>query len=416
MNMKNNFCFGSADILLPREISDKAFAARYAVIACDQFTSEPEYWEKVEKIVRGAPSTLRLILPEAYLGASDEGRLPQIAEKMREYEKNLFDCYPDALIYVRRTVTGGRIRRGIVGKIDLTAYDYAVGSASPVRATEGTVLSRIPPRVAVRRAATLEAPHIMLLMDDKEKRVIESLDDKIADLPKLYDFDLMQNGGHIEGYLVRGKQKDDLLAEMTEVCENSGSTIQFAVGDGNHSLASAKARFEEIRCELGDAAAMEHPLRYALCEVVNLHEDALVFEPIYRIATVNAPQDFLKELAVYGASCGAGTQSVHWVYGGEEGDVSLGGGTHALTVGTLQNFLDKYKEAHPETEIDYIHGENSLRKLSKRENTVGFLFEGMRKEELFSAVEQDGALPRKTFSMGEATDKRYYIECRKIEK
>ena len=414
--MNCNFCFGGADILLPRQISDQEFARRYAVIACDQFTSEPAYWEKTEEIVGTSPSTLRLILPEAYLGSSSENKLAQIADRMKEYERDLFDVYTDSLVYVRRTVTGGKIRRGIVGKIDLMAYDYQVGTNAPVRATEGTVLSRIPPRVAVRRAATIESPHIMLLLDDKEQRVIESLDAEIADLRKLYDFDLMQNGGHIEGYLLNASRKESVLSAMQALVMHNNSSIQFAVGDGNHSLASAKARFEEIRKEYGDAVAMEHPLRYALCEVVNLHEDALVFEPIYRILTVSAPKELLRELQAYGSACGRGDQHVHWVIGAEEGEISLGAGTHPLTVGSLQNFLDAYKEKHPKTEIDYIHGETSLRTLAKRKNTVGFLFDGMKKEELFSTVECSGVLPRKTFSMGEAVDKRYYIECRKIEK
>ena len=406
-----NMIFQAADILLPKDIQNPEKAKKWAVIACDQFTSEAAYWEETAAVVGDCPSTLRMILPEVYLEKRNEDTLASIASCMREYRKSVLQVYPNAMVYVRRTIGNGKVRCGIVGKIDLEAYDYTLGSVSPVRATEGTVLERIPPRVDVRRAATLEAPHVMLLIDDAKKKVIEPLAD--SSMQKLYDFDLMQNGGHIEGYLLTEDMQNAVLERLANLFLQNGSCLQYAVGDGNHSLASAKARYEELKAQIGDAAK-DHPLRYALCEIVNLHDAALVFEPIYRLVKTKDTAALLNALIEYGEKCGEGTQEVICLCGGKRMRVSLGAGTHTLTVGTLQMFLDAYKKQHPQTEIDYIHGLESIEKLSAKEDSIGFVFTGMQKEELFSAVEHDGALPRKTFSMGEATEKRYYIECRSI--
>lgn len=403
--------FQAADILLPKFIQNAEQARKWAVVACDQFTSEPAYWEKAETLVGEASSTLRMILPEAFLSEQNENTLPAIAEKMQKYRAEELVMYPDAMIYVRRRIGNGFVRCGIVGKIDLEAYDYSPGAQTPVRATEGTVLERIPPRVAVRRAATLELPHIMLLIDDPKRTVIEPLAN--APLKKLYDFDLMLGGGSVVGYLLSGEQQAAVSESLSALFAKRPSCLQYAVGDGNHSLASAKARYEELKEKIG-AAAMSHPLRYALCEVVNLHDDALVFEPIYRLVKTKDRAALLASLRTFGESCGTGEQRVTCLYDGKREEITLGEGTHTLTVGTLQKFLDAYKKAHPAIEIDYIHGLDSIERLSRDGDSIGFLFEGMHKDALFSAVERDGALPRKTFSMGEATEKRYYIECRDI--
>ena len=408
-----NEIFSAADILLPSFVQDKEAMERWAVIACDQFTSEPEYWERAEKLVGAAPGTLHMILPEAYLSERAGNRLPGIGACMRQYADSVLDTYRDSMVYVRRTIGGGRVRCGIVGKIDLEEYEYTVGSVSAVRATEGTVLERIPPRVAVRRAATLELPHIMLLVDDPEGKVFEPFVKDAACMKCLYDFDLMLGGGHIEGYLIEKPQQEKVKENLSAVFSASNRNIRFAVGDGNHSLASAKALYEELKLSIGEKAK-SHPLRYALCEVVNLHDAALVFEPIYRLVRTDNKETLLDALASYGKQCGKGAQSVTCMYNGKKVNIPLGGGTHSLTVGTLQNFLDAYKKEHSEIEIDYIHGLDSIEKLSAEENAIGFVFDGMRKEDLFDAVERDGALPRKTFSMGEACEKRYYMECRSI--
>ncbi len=411
--MENTVCFGSADILLPRFIGDPEKGERWAVIACDQHTSEPAYWEAVKNRVGKQPSTLHMILPEAFLSKMNAQTLSDIAKAMHSYEQNVLQEYSDAMIYVRRTVRSGLVRHGIVGAVDLEAYEYRPGAGSPVRATEGTVLERIPPRVAVRRAATLELPHVMLLIDDRNHAVIEPLDAQCGDYERLYSFDLMEGGGHIEGYLLPSNARQSLTKRMQKLFAASGSSIRFAVGDGNHSLASAKARYEELKEEIGDAA-LSHPLRYALCEVVNLHDAALTFEPIFRLVRTAEPKQLLAALEAFGRKCGDGGQSVRCIFDGGEREISLGAGTHSLTVGTLQDFLDRYHAKHPEIEIDYIHGADALQKLAEEKDSIGFLFDGMDKEALFGAVEQNGALPRKTFSMGEACDKRYYIECRKI--
>ena len=400
--------FTPADILLPKRIGDSEYAKKWAVIACDQFTAESDYWQNVENEVGASQSALRIILPEVYL-SEKEKRFEAIAQKMAEYKTNVFAEYKNSMIFVRRH-TNGKIRHGIVGKIDLEQYDYSVGSNTPVRATEGTVLERIPPRVAVRRNAVIESPHIMLLIDDADRSIIEPLDHAVSQMEKLYDFDLMLGGGKVEGYLLTETIIEDVLKKISELFNKNDNSIKFAVGDGNHSLASAKARYEELKEKIGEEKAKKHPLRYALCEVVNLHDDALEFEPIYRIVKTKNKYELLNKIRTAATEYGDGTQCVDCLFDGKTERIMLGGGTHMLTVGTLQNLLDSQENI----EIDYIHGIDSITKLSEEADCVGFVFDGMKKEELFAAVERDGALPRKTFSMGEARDKRYYIECRDI--
>ena len=400
--------FTSADILLPKRIGETEFAKKWAVIACDQFTAEIDYWQSVEKEVGTAQSALRIILPEVYL-SKKEKRFDAIAQKMAEYKVNVFAEYKNSMIFVRRQINN-KIRHGIVGKIDLEQYDYSTDSKTPVRATEGTVLERIPPRVAVRRNAVIESPHVMLLIDDADQGIIEPLDAAVSKMKKIYDFELMLGGGNVEGYLLPDDTVAEVLEKINKLFDQSNNSIKFAVGDGNHSLASAKARYEELKEKIGEEKAKKHPLRYALCEVVNLHDSALEFEPIYRIVKTKNKHKLLDNLRTAAVEYGNGTQHVDCLFDGKKERISLGAGTHMLTVGTLQKFLDSQESI----EIDYIHGIDSITKLSDDEDCIGFVFEGMKKEELFAAVERDGALPRKTFSMGEARDKRYYIECRDI--
>ena len=407
--MKN--IFSAADILLPDFINESSKAGKWGVVACDQYTSEPEYWDKVYGFVGDAPSALHMILPEVFLAEDCSNRLKNISEHMREYQTSILKNYPNSLILVKRTVSNGKVRVGLIGKVDLEEYDYCVGSNSAIRATEGTVLERIPPRVAVRRNATVELPHIMLLINDLSKSIIESISCNTSCYEKLYDFNLLF-GGHVEGYLLTKEAENKVMADLEALF--SDSKIALAVGDGNHSLASAKARYEEVKAEIGSEKAKSHPLRYALCEVVNLHDESLEFEPIYRLVKTQNASKLLSHLKMYAEKCGDGDQFVECVYGTEKCVVSLGSGTHTLTVGTLQRFLDDYNSNVEAIEIDYIHGLDSINKLAMAENAVGFIFDGMKKEALFESVEKDGALPRKTFSMGEAQDKRFYIECRKI--
>ena len=414
--------FASANILLPD--FNKIYGGRWAAVACDQYTSEPQYWEGAAEVVGDSPSTLKIILPEVYLSETEE-RVPRINAEMEKYLKEVLVSHPDSMIYLERTQRDGVVRRGIVGLIDLEDYDYSRGSESLIRATEGTVLSRIPPRVKIRRDAPIELPHVMLLVDDPEKTVIEPLMGK-GELDVAYDFDLMCGGGHVKGFFLpeteQGRINEALANLITpekmaeRYGENSFAPLLFAVGDGNHSLATAKACYTELKEKLGEEAKRS-PARYALCEVVNLHDDALQFEPIYRVVFNVDPIDVINELRKYAETLkgDAPAQKLTMVSRIFDSEYEIPHPEAQLTVGTLQNFLDRYVEAHPEAEVDYIHGEESLISLARGENALGFIFDGMEKSQLFKTVLCDGALPRKTFSMGHAHDKRYYLECRGIK-
>lgn len=409
--------FGAADICLPKKGINME---KWSVVACDQFTSEPEYWKETEEIVEDAPSTLKMILPEVYLdGEDEEERLQKIGETMKTYlEEGILEEYPNAMIYVRRTDSTGKVREGIVGCIDLEQYDYHKGSHSPVRATEATVEERIPARIRVRENALLELPHIMILIDDKEKNVVEPCEAVAKAGEPLYDFSLMQKGGRLQGYLLGQEEQARIMSALDQLSSGEGDLV-FAMGDGNHSLASAKAFYERMKKQLPPAEYLRHPARYALAEIVNLHSPALEFEAIHRIVTEVDVQSFLEEmtknlgLVDVGETDRPEEQQMIMVRQGKKSRVAITRPTSKLTVGSLQNFLDEYQKDHP-VKMDYIHGEETVLQLSMEENSMGFLLPQMRKEELFPTVMADGALPRKTFSMGHAQDKRYYTECRKI--
>ena len=419
----NDSGFRSADILLPdfQQIDGSC----WSVVACDQFTSEREYWERAEALVGNTPSTLRLILPEAYLTESAV-RVPLINETMRTYLADVLQSHPDAMIYLERTQSDGTVRRGIIGKVDLELYDYHKGSQSAIRATEGTVLERIPPRVAIRRNAVLELPHVMLLIDDPKRTVIEPITARAATLSTAYDFDLMLGGGHVCGRWLSKADQTAIEAALTalvtpdQLAERYGdrtlAPLLFAVGDGNHSLASAKEAYNEVKAQIGEEAALQHPSRYALVEIVNLHDEALSFQPIYRVVFGVEPKALLEDLSAYAETLRGDmpAQTVEYIGAELNGTLTFSRPVKQLTVGTLQDFLDAYVKSHPEAEVDYIHGENSVKTLSNRPDAVGFLFDGMGKDQLFRTVIYDGALPRKTFSMGHAEDKRYYLEARVI--
>ena len=419
-----NIGFESADILLPD--FTKVDGTRWAVVACDQYTSEPQYWESAKEIVGNAPSTLSMILPEVYLKET-EARVPLINQQMKKHLKTILVSHPNTMIALERVQSDGAVRKGLIGAVDLEQYDYNKGSDSLIRATEGTVLERIPPRVAIRREAPLELPHIMLLIDDHDHTVIEPLLTECRATSPLYDFDLMLDGGHVCAYALTPRQqalaKEALADLITPAAQKERygngnlAPLLFAVGDGNHSLASAKAAYEEVKAAIGEEAAKNHPARYALAEIVNLHDSALKFEPIYRVVFHCNPRKILDSLNAYLATLHgeAQAQTIRCITNTKEEDITVARPVQQLTVGTLQAFLDEYIKIHPEIVVDYIHGEDSLRSLVTDNTTVGFLFDGMRKDELFRTVIYDGALPRKTFSMGHAPDKRYYLECRKIK-
>ena len=418
--------FRPADILLPKDCE----YSKWSVVACDQYTSQPEYWQRVEEYVGRSPSTLRLILPESCLeGPNVETDIMEINNTMSRYlREGRFVEHPGALFYVERTLDNGKVRRGLMGMVDLEQYDYEPGSSAPIRATEGTVLSRIPPRVAVRKNAPVELPHVMLLVDDPDKTVIEPLADQTDSMQVLYDFDLMEHGGHIKGWELTEDQQAQVARALSALADpakfnarygtKDEAVMLFAVGDGNHSLATAKECYERQKRLTPPEHWATLPARYALVELDNLHDASLEFEPIHRLVFGVKPEELLSALVEYypGAQRGdeAGGHKLAYVYGETQGMISVPDPAAQLPVGTLQNFLDWYLARHKGVRVDYIHGEDVARKLSAQPDTVGFLLPAMGKEELFPTVIRDGVLPRKTFSMGEAHDKRFYLEARKI--
>ncbi len=393
--------FNGASMLLPKEGFEK-----WSVVACDQYTSEQKYWDDVKNIVGDSPSALNIILPEIYLSDDNSERIASINSYMDKYlSDGVFETYDDAMIYVERESNGTK-RLGIVGVIDLEDYDYNKGTNALIRATEQTVLERIPPRVAIRKDALLEMPHVMLLIDDKERKVIEPLADKKADFDTAYNFDLMQGGGHIEGYFIDKDTQTKVQEALESLLTGSENDMLFAVGDGNHSLATAKECYRQNPSELN---------RYALVEIVNIHDASIEFEPIYRVMFNIDVEDFMQKfMESHAVSNGDDTQDFECVTKNGSEFITVKA-TAELPVGTLQVFIDEYLKANPDVKIDYIHGEDVVYDLCKEDNTLGFIFKGMGKSDLFPAVKSDGSLPRKTFSMGHAHDKRYYIELRKIK-
>lgn len=412
-----------ANILLPKN----ADMEKWAVIACDQYTSEPEYWKKVEEIVGDAPSTLKITLPEIYLEGKDvEQRIANINTEMDKLkQEGFFKVLENSLIYMERTQSNGKVRKGLIGMVDLEDYSYEKGSQTLIRATEGTVLERIPPRVKVRENATLELPHIMLLIDDEKKEIIEGLTSKVTESDAVYDFDLMQNGGHIKGY----KVPDSLVNKIFEGLENLAKkevfeekyqvkdkgVLLFSVGDGNHSLATAKACYENLKKVLPKEEYENHPVRYALVEIVNLHSEALEFEPIHRVVFGVNPKHMIEELGkYYEISENPEGQKIEYVYNGVNKEIYIKNPKSNLAVGSLQMFIDEYIKENG-GKVDYIHGDDVTRELGSKEGNIGFLLPNMKKTDLFKTVILDGALPRKTFSMGHSYDKRYYLEAREIK-
>ena len=427
------------DILLPKASIDPQ---KWAVIACDQFTSEPEYWHEVEKTVGDSPSTLHLILPEVYL-ETEEGdrRLDSTQANMKTYlQSNLFREV-DNFVYVLRK-TDGQTRRGLMVCLDLEQYDFNKGAQTLIRATEGTIIDRLPPRIRIREKAPLECPHILVLFDDPTDTVFGPLDEQMMDFEEVYDFDLMMNSGQLTGFAINDSEvrdgimqalKDlidpDVFSEKYNLIPGRNAPLLFAMGDGNHSLATAKAIWEKLKPTVG----MDHPARFALVEIENVHDPALTFEPIHRLV-FGLQKDLIAEMeAFWGVrfklqSVNSAEEMMAIVDEAAEPWHQIGMVTadgfklmevrkpeDNLPVGTLQRFLDSFMENDGAEKIDYVHGTEVLIGKGQVENNVGFYVPGIDKSELFKTVILDGALPRKTFSMGEARQKRFYMECRKIQ-
>ena len=421
--MTNNFeglPFQPANILLPRDCD----LSLWSVVACDQYTSRPEYWQRVENRVGRAPSALRLILPESCLeGPSVETDIMEINNTMSRYlREGRFQEHPDALIYVERTLSGGYVRRGLVGMVDLEQYDYEAGSRAAVRATEGVVMSRIPPRVAVRKNAPIELPHALLLTDCQD--IIPPLSGETEGMELLYDFDLMEGGGHLKGWLLTREQQERTaraIRKWKEWADRERDGLLFLVGDGNHSLATAKECYERRKGLTDPAQWPELPSRYALCELVNFYDGSVELEPIHRVVFGAKPEELLDALLEYYTSAVQGGGEGHTISFAvnrwSQGEVTVREPSAQLPVDTLQRFLDDYIAAHPRARIDYIHGAEEAKALAQeREDAVAFLLPPPDWTELFDAVVRDGVLPRKTFSIGQAQDKRFYLEARKIRK
>ena len=428
------------EILLPREGTD---LTRWSVVACDQFTSQEEYWRQVDELVGPSPSTLRLIYPEAYLNSTDnDEQIVKISTFMERYlTEGILKPQKEGFVLIERTTARGIIRRGLLVCLDLEHYDFKEGSTCLIRATEGTVVERLPVRVKIRANATIELPHIMVLIDDPEMTVIEPLFGKR--LTKLYDFDLMMNGGHIRGYHVDDERAiRDISQSLMRLADparfsdryglrNSTDVLLYAVGDGNHSLASARLFWEQLKERSNDKAAiMDHPARFALVELVNVHDKGLEFEPIHRVLfNVNcddvfaAMTDFFtpkdSEVSIItddepGLMQQKNAHTIEFITRNSQGRILISNPRLNLEVGSLQAFLDVYCKDHRDAEIDYIHGDDVVRNLGSKTGAIGFLLPVLSKHDLFKTIILEGVLPRKAFSMGHAEEKRYYVECRRI--
>jgi hypothetical protein len=428
--------FQVPDILIPQESIAKE---TWAVIACDQYTSQPEYWKQVKQITEIFPSTYHMILPEAYLGKPEEqSHASQINSTMSTYLKTALFQSIEGLVFVERTL-GLKKRQGLVAALDLEQYDFNKDSQSLIRATEGTIINRLPPRIKIRENAALEIPHTMVLIDDPLFSVIEPLSSYINDFPKLYDFDLMLGGGHLKGYLINNKEVEkriinsiNYLARLDvqkQKYQFEGSSLLYAVGDGNHSLATAKSIWENIKAKV----SLNHPARYALVEIVNIHNPGIAFEPIHRLVK-NFDSDLSQDIS-QSFSEKVKLQKTHnleslWkvVNNQREGSQTIGiffkdefwimeimEPLSTLAVGSLQTYLDNLIKRFPEIDLDFIHGEQALLQLCNQPGSIGFFLPALEKSSLFKSIIKDGPLPRKTFSMGEAQEKRYYFECRKIQ-
>ncbi|MDR2091131.1 MAG: DUF1015 domain-containing protein [Clostridiales bacterium] len=418
------------EILLPNDGIDPS---KWAVVACDQFTSEPEYWDGVERLTKNFPSAYHITYPEIYLGKNQTERVEKINENMKKYLGGGIFKTVKGFVLVERETKYSKARFGLVISVDLEAYDFKPFNKAYIKATEGTILERLPVRIGIRENASLELPHILLLADDEKKAIIEPIAERRGELEKLYDFDLMKDGGHIRGYLVGADAAKDIAEKIYSLLDKDAQTEKygsaevnffFAVGDGNHSLATAKACWERLKTGLSEKERENHPARYALAELVNLYDDALKFEPIHR-AVFNADGDFLEGLKKI-----EGEGRIKVLKGGKEFEtvkegvnvVSDGGmefeigvnKNSAEAIGEIQGYIEEYLRKNPRTAVDYIHGEEHLRAVIKG-GGYGILMPKIEKNELFPYVVNRGVLPKKAFSMGEAEEKRYYLEAKLIK-
>ncbi len=389
-------------ILLPKENID---LNKWAVIACDQFTSEPHYWLELKMLVGNQFSTLKMILPEVFLEQNASAQIAEANKNMSDYLKiNIFNEI-EAMVLVERKTPYRDKRLGLVLAIDLESYEYKKGVVAPILASEETVAERIPPRVKIRENAPIESPHVLVLIDDQDSHIIDKLYEKKDELVVLYDFDLNMGGGHLKGYKVINTEK------ISHKLMASTETIKMVVGDGNHSLASAKVYWDTLKKSLPENEFYNHPARYALVEVISLYDKGLTFEPIHRIL-FNPGKDFIKT-----AEKKLSGDGFTMIYDGKKQKQIAISTNPFIAIKEIQEFLDEYLKIHPETKIDFVHGLDSLTKIvDNNKNAIGIQFPPLKRDELFPYVKSIGSLPRKSFSLGEALEKRYYMECRSIRK
>jgi hypothetical protein len=400
--------FKSADILLP----NVEHMEKWSVIACDQFSSQPEYWEETERIIGDAPSTLRMMLPEAWLVAGKTNEEPVESVMERYLNEGIFRTVEDSYIYVERELSGGSYRRGLIGVIDLEAYDYAPDSKAPIRASEGTVAERLGARIELRRVASLEMPHVMVFVHDSFDAIISTARQCRAE--KLYDFELMQGGGHIAGWRVGDNARVE--SAIDELCADAGDNVVFAIGDGNHSLAAAKLCWEEMRESLSPEERENHPARFCLVELVNIYDESIEFEPINRILFDTKSEGFVEEAReCFSAQSGDMEYDIKLLRDGKTETVVVHISDIASLISLAEDFARRWQDAYG-GRLDYVHWNADAVKNCRRQGCCGILLPAMYKEELFEGITANGSFPRKSFSMGEAWDKRYYLECRKIKK
>ncbi len=403
--MKNSCCVSVPEILLPQATADMS---KWAVIACDQHTSDPAYWQELEEYVKDAPSALRLTLPEIYLSDDCSDRIAAIARSMRAYrEKGIFRKLDKGFVLVERSTPFSPARFGLVLAVDLEAYSYEAGAKAQIKATEATIVERIPPRLKIRESASIEFPHVMLLYDDREDSVLGALKARRDSLEKLYDFDLNMGGGHIKGYFVPESDARSAAQAFSALADEDG--VVFMVGDGNHSLATAKASWEKIKAGLSEEEQKDHPARFALAEAVNIYDDGIFFEAIHRVVKGVDPEKFAAGILPEKEG------EAFLVIGGKKRACSFGKDV-AGAVKKADAYIAAYTKANG-GEADYIHGEDEIVRITEEQkDSVGILLPKMDKSELFATVKKHGCLPRKTFSMGESAEKRYYIEGKEIVK
>lgn len=415
--------FQAAQILIPKEQD----MTKWSVVACDQFSSQPEYWDELEQLTEGLPSTLHLMLPEAYLETRDQyAQAQRINAEMEKYlAEGVFETLPSCYIYIERTLADGAVRRGLLGVLDLEHYDYSRNSTTPIRATEGTVEDRLPPRVRVRRDAPLEMPHIMVFVDDCTDAVLQPLTEKKDRLRKLYDFDLNCGGGHLRGYMVSGTDASALEAAIDTLSDGEvlrsrygdAAPAVFAMGDGNHSLATARKCWDEIKPTLTEEEQQTHPARYSLVELVNIHDDAITFEPIHRVIFQTDPAQFLRDAEEYWRAQSRPSHRSHTlrlIVGDTQTEIRVSGLTIGDLISKAEDFCQNYMTGHG-GRIDYIHNDDTAISMGRRSGCACLLLPRMEKNELFPSIIHSGSFPKKSFSIGHAQDKRYYLECRKIK-